>query len=468
MTRTPPARHVSTSVREPIDPGVNVIFEAARQGNLVMCAGAGLGVAQPAELPSGAELGTDLDTRLAGLLAGYKSPGNPKNLIAVADAGAGLDGGEEALRGEVLELADFKGAEPNYGHTAAAELLCEGAVSLLLLWNWDTCIERVEVSPDLLQVSRSAEDLRNLTEPSIAKVHGCATRRETMLITSKDLEKAPVWTEAATREHLRGKTVVFVGVGDIADYAKRRLTELRDDLLSAAAGAPLDLWVVAPEIKTKWAESAWAELLPNLPDHKRLALTADDFFDQLSRRWAREALDGLATITARSKPGTKATVDILTKALDEAGSTKFLRWGRSAALGQAVGSSVILSPTLTQLLVGYAVLARDAGTKDIRLRGPAVVAVDGQRIEALLACGGSPAEKIRNRARETARKLADQGLIDDTASFMVAGSIVGDLDDDPDLQVSMAVGSPAPDDLVAGPASVKLSFHRAADLEAAA
>ncbi len=459
---------MSASVKDPINPGVNVIFEAARQGRLVMCAGAGLGVAKPAELPSGAELGIGLDIRLADLFAGYESPAEPADLIAVADAGAGLEGGELALRGEVLQLADFKGAEPNYGHTATAELLCEGGVSLLLLWNWDTCIERVDVSPDLLQVSRTASDLRNLTEPSIAKVHGCATRRETLLITSEDLTTPPVWADEATREHLRGKTVVFVGVGDIADYAMRRLAELRDDLESAADGAPLDIWVVSPGIKSKWGDSAWSELLPNLPEERRLALSADDFFDQLSRRWAREALDGLAAATAQSKATTKETVEILSAALNAAGSAKVLRWSRSAALGQSVGHSVILNPILTQLLVGYAVLARDAGTKDIRLRGPAVIAIDGERVEALLTCGASPAEKVRNRARERARKLADQGLIDDSASFLVAGPITGALEDDPDLQLDMAVGSPHSDDLVAGSAAVRLSFHRASDLEKAA
>jgi hypothetical protein len=468
MSPSAPSRHVSASVKDPIDPGVNVIFEAARQGRLVMCAGAGLGVAKPAELPSGTELGVDLDLRLAGLLAGYESPADPADLIAVADAGAGLEGGEAALRGEVLQLADFKGAEPNYGHTATAELLCEGGISLLLLWNWDTCIERVDVSPDLLQVSRSASDLRNLTEPSIAKVHGCATRRATMLITSEDLKTPPVWADQATREHLRGKTVVFVGVGDIADYAKRRLAELRDDLESAAAGTPLDIWVVSPGIKAKWATSAWSELLPSLPEERRLALSADDFFDQLSRRWAREALDSLGTATAQSKPATKEAVEALSKALDVAGSAKVLRWSRSAALGQSVGDSVVLNSALTQLLVGFAVLARDTGAKDIHLRGPAVIAVDGKRVEALLTCGGSPAEKVRNRARERARKLADQGLVDNSASFMVAGPVVGALEDDPDLQLDMAVGASPSDDLVAGSSSVRLSFHLASDLEKAA
>lgn len=456
------------SIRDPIHPSVDVIFQAARQNRLVVCAGAGLSRGAPAELPSGRSLGEDLDARLTGLIAGYQSPTDIANLIAVADAGSGLEGGEPALRGEVLQLADFKGAEPNFGHRATAELLCEGGISLLLLWNWDTCVERVDVSPERLQVSRSRSDLKDLTEPSIAKVHGCATRRETLLITSQDLEKPPVWADEATREHLRGKTVVFVGVGDIADYAKKRLAQLQEELEKSAPGEGLDVWIVSPGIKEDWDDSAWADLLPDLAEERRLAMTADDFLDQLARRWVREALDGLDQATAGVKAATRTALTLLTERLSEQGSVKFLRWSRSAGIGQSVGDAVALDVSLKQLLLGYAVLARDRDVQNIKVRSPAAVELDGQRIEGIVACSMSPAEKIRNRALERARRLADQGVIDQEASFMVAGSIVGTLDDDPELQLDIAAGDQATDDLVAGPSAVRLSFHRASDLETGA
>lgn len=170
-------------------PVVSAIFDAAARGRLVICAGAGLSLALPADLPSGAELGQRLDTRFKQLIAGYASPADPDDLIDVADAGKALEAGEEMLRTEVLKLARFLDADPNYGHRMMAELLCEGAVGVLLLWNWDNCIERVDVTPERLEVARSWDDLDQLEQPSVAKVHGCATRKRTLLITSEDLSE---------------------------------------------------------------------------------------------------------------------------------------------------------------------------------------------------------------------------------------------------------------------------------------
>jgi hypothetical protein len=287
--------HLPSSVQEPVEAVINTIFEAARHGRLVVCAGAGLSRGMPTDLPNGADLGKRLDSRLKSLVRGYVSPSNPENLIAVADAGAGLEGGKTALRIEVLRLANFLAAEPNYGHRAVAELLCEGCIQLLLLWNWDDCIERVDVTPERLQVARSHRDLEDLEQPSIAKVHGCATRRSTLLITSEDLTEPPYWTDNAFRERLRGTTSVFIGVGDIADYAQRRLEQLSKELAQGAEGNghPLDIWIVSPTIRANWEASEWAKLVPDLPAERRVEMTADEFLDQLARRWVREAIDDL-------------------------------------------------------------------------------------------------------------------------------------------------------------------------------
>jgi hypothetical protein len=457
--------HTPASIRDPIDASVNMIYEAARDGNLVMCAGAGLSRAAPSELPSGPKLGVDLDARLAGIIAGYKSPSSTDDLISVADAGEEIAGGEPALRGEVLRLADFTGADPNFGHKATAELLCEGGISLLLLWNWDNCIERVDVSPERLQVSRAKSDLEDLKQPSIAKIHGCATRRESLLITSQDLDEPPVWTDEATLKQLREKTVVFVGVGDIADYARRRLEQLRNQLRE---NPPLDIWVVSPGIEANWEKSAWAELFPDLSSDRRIAMSADDFLDQLSRRWARDVLDGLESATAEAQDGTKDAIGKLCEQLNAWGAVRLLRWTRGSGLGQKIGVSVALNSALTQLLVGYAVLAREQKIKQVVVRAPSAVQLDQSRVEGLVACGSRTAQQVRARAHERAQMLADQGLIGDSASFLVAGSVVGTLNDDPEMQLDIAVGDQHVDDLVTGPSAVRLSFNRAADLEAIA
>lgn len=462
-----PAPYAPPAVRTPINPSVIQIFETAKQGRLVVCAGAGLSRSAPAALPSGATLGERLDERLESLVQGYESPEKPADLIAVADAGASLEGGERALRNEVLKLADFNEAEPNYGHKVMAELLCEGGVSLLLLWNWDTCIERVDVTPVRLQVSLSKSDLQNLAEPSIAKVHGCATRPETLLITSDDLTEPPVWADEATHEYLRGKTVVFIGVGDIADYAKRRLQKLREDLEEIEGGEGLDIWVVAPEIRSGWADSAWADLLPNLSEERRLELTADDFLDQLARLWVRDLLDEVQTATAATAAETQAAVQLVDECFNSSGAANTLRWLRRAAVGQRVGGSVVSDNSVKQLLVAYAVLTRETGTPavTVRLKGPSALEIGAERIEALINCQAGPAATVRERARERAKQLANQGSIDDEATFLVAGAVVGPLHDDPDPELDLTLGEQSTDHLVVGSSAVKLSFQRASDLE---
>lgn len=451
----------------PVEPVINAIFEEARRGNLVVCAGAGLSRAWPAELPGGAELGRRLDARLQALVSGYASPADPEDLVGVADAGAAIQGGESTLRGEVLRLASFHEADPNYGHQALAELLLEGGIDLLLLWNWDDCIERVDVSPERLQVARCTPDLDDLDQPSIAKVHGCATRRSTLLITTSDLAKPPYWTDSAFRERLRGKTTVFVGVGDIADYAQRRLEQLRDELAKDAGREDdtLAIYVVSPSIRSQWDGSQWATLFPDLPDERKIELSADDFMDRLARRWAREGLDELeSSVHLALSTEVSTSLRTLRAKLGSTGAAGAIRWCRRAAVGQHVGGSVMLSQGVKQLLVALAVLAKDEGADAITIRGPSAVEVGGHRMEALVACQPVPADRVRHRARQRAEELADQGSIGETATFLVSGVVWGSLDDEPDTELDLAIGETDPLDLVAGSSAVKLSFREASDL----
>lgn len=467
---SPDSAYRPASVEEPVEAVINTIFDAAHRGRLVVCAGAGLSRGLPTNLPGGGELGTRLDERLQGLVSGYVSPPNPENLIAVADAGEDLDGGKIALRSEVVKLDRFRDAEPNYGHQAIAELLCEGAVALLLLWNWDDCIERVDVTPERLQVARSDRDLEDLDEPSIAKIHGCATRKSTLLITTDDLAKPPYWADNAFRERLRGKTAVFIGVGDIADYAQRRLQQLRDELAEEAEGDghPLDIWVVTRTIRSKWDESEWAKLVPDLPEERRIELSADEFLDQLARRWVREAIDDLERAETAVRPEVAESLRTIRANLGSIGAVGVLRWCRRAALGQQVGTSVMLCAGLQELLMAFAVLATDGGGDGVRIRGPSALEAGGHRIEALVACEPVPADRVRQRAARRAEELANQGTIGNRATFLVAGVVWGPLNDDPDPELDLTIGPTDPKDLVAGASAVQLSFLEASPLARAA
>ena len=61
---TSESAYVPASIDEPVEAVINTIFDAARHGRLVVCAGAGLSRALPSDLPSGARLGRMLNERL--------------------------------------------------------------------------------------------------------------------------------------------------------------------------------------------------------------------------------------------------------------------------------------------------------------------------------------------------------------------------------------------------------------------
>ena len=220
--------HVPAPVSSSVSAVALTLLAAAKDRKLVFCIGAGVSVADDAGLPSGRRLGELLHERLKDRLTGYVPPDDVTDLIAVADAAGVPDGGLEALQGEVLELAAFKTATPNYGHQVLGMLLAEGALTALS-WNWDTCIERARPTGEDLDVARTKEDMANLARPQLAKVHGCATMRRTLLITSTQLLEPPVWTEQAFAERIRGSVMVFVGIGDVADYAQTRIKRLLAD-----------------------------------------------------------------------------------------------------------------------------------------------------------------------------------------------------------------------------------------------
>ena len=331
----------------------------------------------------------------------------------------------------------------------------------------DDCIERVDVAPERLQVARSGSDLADLDEPSIAKIHGCATRKSTLLITSEDLAEPPYWTDAAFRERLRGKTAVFIGVGDIADYAERRLEQLRDELAEDAERDehPLDIWVISPSIRSGWEQSEWAKLLPDLPVERRVELSADAFLDQLARRWVREPFDDLERSAADAiRAEVAASLRTITSRLASIGAADVLRWCRRAALRQRIGNSVIGCDGLKQLLIAFAVLVSDASDAEVIFRSPAALQLGDRRIEALIVCEPVSADRVRQRATRRAEDLADQGTIGTNATFLVSGVVWGRLDDDADAELDMTTGQADPADLVAGSSAVSLEFLDASEM----
>jgi hypothetical protein len=449
------------SLSIPVQPAAMLLAAKAREGKLVVCAGAGLSMAPDAGLPSGQRLGELLNDRLTARLAGYAGPADPRDLLAVADAAINAFGGLLPLQHEVLTLADFERATPNLAHQALALLLAEGAVSAVLLWNWDTCVERSAPEGERVEVALTREDMQQLQTPSVAKIHGCATRVETLLITSGQLVAPPLWADAAFLAKLRGATAAFIGIGDVADYAKRRITQLTAEL----PGLDVDIFVVSPRIVSEWAGSVWAELLPELEDGHRVERSADELLDELARVWAGDLVETLEQLSAAFTGAHATGMLSLAESLRALCGPDVIGSIRVAAFRQRFGRSVLRSAEAHQALLAVGILAGDAdATPELFTDGRCRIGDDDYEI--VILAEAVQATAARGEAFRRAERLAGRGRIGQRATFLVAGVVAGPLNQPaaPDL----GDGRVEADDIFMGPRGITVRFVPAHEIVARA
>lgn len=378
--------------------------------------------------------------------------------MAVADNAVVPSGGLDALQGEVLQLAEFKTATPNYGHRVLAMLLAEGAANALS-WNWDTCIERAAPQGEVLEVARTNEDLNNLSNPQLAKVHGCAAMRSTLLITSEQLASPPVWTDQAFSEHVRASSMVFIGIGDVADYAQRRIREFAEEFFEAP-----DVRVASRSIRDNWDESVWAEILPDLPEDRRIQQDADPFFDELGRAWARELLDDVRADAGHLREQLKPGVERVLDALGGLSAVEAIRWCRSAVMRPATGISAVRAPAAGDVVMAAGIVASEAG-EPVAIPRPACCHIGDEEIEVLVLRERAFAADVQREARRRAEELATTSQLPATGlRFLVGGTVVGRLDDAAEETGDVVGGRPDRLELIDGPAAVRLDYLRASDL----
>jgi hypothetical protein len=434
------------------------LLPACIDGSLTICAGAGLSKADDAALPLGEELAERLSERLDGRLSGYEVPENPKDLIAVADKAVAASEGLSVLQNEVLELAGFLTAVPNLGHRAVALLLSEGAVRATILWNWDNCVERSVPGSDRLEVALTADDVASLRVPSVIKVHGCATRPSTLLITSDQLaENAPLWAEQAFAQALMSGVIVFIGIGDVADYAQHRLKSLFEQFNS------LDIVVVGPSVISNWADKIWSQVTPNLnnDNERRVESTADTFLDNLLRAWASHLLMELKRIGEGNRnalPG----IDLITEAVGRSTSVGLVQWCRTAVFPAVVGKSAVRASETLMALLAVAVLAEASGATTLRLSTHAQVASHSSRWSMIVVQSPKFATALLAEVARRAQALAEAGLASDSVVAVVSGPVLGGLPEDYSAGVTdIFAGEAFFDDLVAGPTMVAIKIVHA-------
>lgn len=441
----------SALLSAPIPAPILRLVTACEDGRLTVCAGAGLSKAADASLPLGAELSELLSEHLDGRLAGYSPPADTADLVAVADAAVAAAESLSTLQQEVLRLAPFLDAVPNLGHRALALLLVEGAISATLLWNWDNCVERSAPDRERIEVALNDEDVGDLRVPAVLKVHGCATRRSSLLITSSQLaDLAPLWSDRALARALSHDVVVFVGIGDVADYARHRISQLLNDFES------LDMIVVGPSVVSKWSETVWAEVAAALADdaERRVESTADTFFDDLLRAWASHLLMTLERLGREEAMSN--VVDLVIDALGRASSLGVVSWCRSSLMFPVAGRSAVRSPQVLTVLLAAGVLASH-GSEQMSLAAHARIATPSRQWLAVVAESNQMASAIEREITRRAQALAEAGLAVHAVSVLVAGPVIGGLAEALSSDVTdIFMGEVSDDDIVAAPTAVAI------------
>jgi hypothetical protein len=399
----------------PVDAAVVVLVDEARDGRLAICAGAGISIASG--LPGGPELARRLDERFQ-RVNGYTC-GDPDDLLAVADAASKLDDGLAAVQSVVLELAPFDAAPPRLAHRLLGSLVAENALRLLLT-NWDDCVERGWRRVEYIPAARNAVEAELLQGQFVLKIHGCCTEPETLLISSAQLRDAPLWTKIYFQAELAQSTMVFVGIGDIADYAQHRIAELSQLVEHARVR------LVSPDVIDKWEGSAWEQVLPDLPPERRIAKTADTFLDELAREWVMWLVQ---EVRREPMEGQAGALDALANAFMQLTAVEALAWLRGAAVGWRVGESVVRAPSAAAALEAVALLARSEGEEQLReisFRAASGVAIGGNRLEVVLCRERETSGAIEGIAVTRAAKVVGRLGPTETLEMLVsAGSLRG-------------------------------------------
>jgi hypothetical protein len=441
---------------KPAPAAVHALALKGKAGRLVIYAGAGISAAQPAGLPVGPELAEKVSTWLLGRVSGLGAYDN-QNLLDVADAVEAQMGGRDLLQEALTEFAEFGEAEPNFAHRALALLLFEG-VATVLTTNWDDCIERAAPVGTRLQVIVDNADFGRVRGPAVWKVHGCASRLGSLLVSTQDLATPPLWVNTALAPQLATSTIVFVGIGDIAEYVKVRLRQLL-----SLAGLAADLRVVSPDIVADWSTSQWSKIPEaTLPEERRIGLTADAFMDDLLRAYVGETLAGLrADLLAEGLSGADvAGVTELLSAMGKTDAATLLEWLRLGRFRPPAGTPGDSAHLRTALLA-----AGTLATTTCILRPGGWLELNGERIMVLAGDGSIPGPRLADAARERVTKALSQGVVTltDSARVVCAG-FRGPLKT---LAPSVAVDivePPSGTDIISGPSAFSVDLLSADEL----
>lgn len=425
--------HAPSSISASVPPyAVALAARAVSASKLVIYAGAGISVSPPTSLPSGAGLAKALHAQLKDVFDVLNGV-DDWDLLGVADAIGQLPGGDEALRQTSARTANFKSATPGYAHRVLAQLMLEGAIDVLTT-NWDSCIER-SCGEEQLPTVTNEHDLAEVTPPWVLKVHGCASRPGTLLITTEHLAHPPTWVKEQTHARLGSAVVVFVGIGDVAPYVRQRIIEAISEV-----GSVENIRVVSPSIASDWDTSQWRAVAPDLKEEHKIGVSADVFLEELGSAYV---IARLAEHALTAGPDLAGKLDDAKAGLFKSDALTVLQWSRRVDINPRAGESVLRSPEFGKALIALGHLAGHSA----ELNHSRVLDTTCGPVEILVSTQTVPSRRLVEAAGERLREHLSRG--ESSPLFLVAGGI-GPIPK-PDALPQSIVGDSDDADIVDGP-----------------
>ncbi|WP_143445358.1 SIR2 family protein [Janibacter indicus] len=288
-----------------------------------------------------------------------------------------------------------------------AQLMLEGAIDVLTT-NWDSCIERSSGEEELPTVTNES-DLADVTPPWVLKVHGCASRPGTLLVTTDHLANPPTWVQEQTHARLGSAVVVFIGIGDIAPYVRQRVVEAIGEI-----GSVENIRVVSPSISSDWDNSPWKAVAPDLRPEHRIGVSADQFMEELGSAYI---FARLAEHSSTCGPDLSVKLDDAKSVLFRADSLAVLQWSRAIDINPRAGESVLRSSEFGKLLIALGHLIGDSG----ELRNSRVFDTAIGPVEVLVSTQTVPMRRLVEAARERLHGHISKG--EPSPLFIVSGGI---------------------------------------------
>lgn len=191
-------------------------------GRVVLVVGAGCSVEAPTQLPLASQLASDCYRKLVadGVLADGACAASEEDLSAVADAVFAARDSQRPLV-ERFPPDRFRRATPNEGHSLAAALMREGAISNILSLNFDlaqdTALSNVAAKEEVATID-GPDDHHRLIARNLVYLHRSIARdADELILRTVQLEAwQGCWEEVVAQRFIGGSVTVFVGLGSPA------------------------------------------------------------------------------------------------------------------------------------------------------------------------------------------------------------------------------------------------------------